>query len=53
LSDNKVVPFRKRPPSATELEVYRQITRNWSPQMKQVMFPEHFERDLGRAAKTP
>jgi hypothetical protein len=45
LSDNKVIPFRKRPPSQTELEVYRRITRQWSPELRQLMFPEHFKRD--------
>jgi hypothetical protein len=27
MTDRKVIPFRKRPPSEAELEVYRQITR--------------------------
>jgi hypothetical protein len=45
--ERKVIPFRKRPrpPSEAELEVYRQMTRNWSPQMRRLMFPEHFEKD--------
>jgi len=46
LTDNHtVVPFRKRPPSTPELEVYRQMTRHWAPELKQLMFPEHFKRD--------
>jgi hypothetical protein len=49
MSDRKVIPFRKRPPSQTELEVYRQMTRGWSPEMRQLMFPEHFRHDQGAA----
>jgi len=45
MSDNKVVPFRKRPPSEAELEVYRRITRNWHPAVRHLMLPEHFKRD--------
>jgi hypothetical protein len=40
-ADN-VIPFRKRPPSTAELDAYRQMTRHWSEEMKQLMFPEHF-----------
>jgi hypothetical protein len=50
MSDRKVLPFRKRPPSEEELEVYRQITRNWHPEMRRTMLPEHFKRDQ-RGAK--
>jgi hypothetical protein len=49
MSDRKVIPFRKRPPSEIELEVYRQITRGWRPEMRQLMFPEHFKHDQGAA----
>jgi hypothetical protein len=28
-----------------ELDVYRRITRAWSAEMKQMMFPEHFRHD--------
>jgi hypothetical protein len=42
VSDRKVIPFRKRRPSKSELAVYEQITRNWSPQMRQLMFPQYF-----------
>jgi hypothetical protein len=45
MSNDNVIPFRKRPPSESELEIYRQITRNWHPDMRRLMFPEHFERD--------
>lgn len=43
MSSDNVVPFRKRPPSEAELEVYRWITRGWNTQMRQMMFPEYFE----------
>ena len=45
MTDRKVVPFRKRPPSEAELAVYRHITRNWHPEMRQLMLPEHHKRD--------
>ena len=45
MSDNNVIPFRKRPPSQVEIEYYRMITRNWPPHMRQMMFPEHFKHD--------
>jgi len=44
-----VVPFRKRRPSEAELEVYRRITRGWHPELRRLMFPEHFKHDSGRA----
>jgi len=25
--------------------MYRQITRNWHPDMRRLMLPEHFKRD--------
>ena len=45
MSDNKVVPFRRREtkPSMNEIELYQRMTRNWSQQMRQMMFPIHFE----------
>jgi hypothetical protein len=48
MSDDKVIPFRKRPPSETELQVYRQMTRNWDPALRQMMFPEHFKHDQNK-----
>ena len=45
MSNDNVIPFRKRPPSETELEYYRIMTRDWHPQMRQAMFPELFEHD--------
>lgn len=43
-SDN-VIPFRKRSRSEAEMEVYRQATRNWTEQMRELMFPEHFRQE--------
>ena len=45
VSDRKVVPFRKRPPSGVELDVYRRMTRNWSAELRRLMFPEHARYD--------
>jgi hypothetical protein len=45
VSDRKVIPFRKPPPSKGELSVYRLMTRNWHPEMRQLIFPEHFKLD--------
>jgi hypothetical protein len=42
MSDAKVIPFRKRPPTKPQLEIYRMMTRSWSAQMKQMMFPDYF-----------
>jgi len=46
MSQNNIIPFRKRPPSENELEICRQVTRNWSQQMRELMLPEHFKREL-------
>ena len=53
MSDNKVVPFRKRPPSQAELEAYQTMTRHWSPTLRQKMFPEHFKREEQLEQRTP
>jgi hypothetical protein len=45
VSDRKIVPFRKRPPSGVELDVYRRMTRNWSAELRRLMFPEHARYD--------
>lgn len=50
MTDAKVIPFGKRPPSEAELEAYRQVTRNWHPEMRRLVFPEHFKKDQARAA---
>jgi hypothetical protein len=44
VSGEKVVPFRPRPPSEAELAVYKAITRNWHPELRQRMLPDHFRR---------
>jgi hypothetical protein len=43
MSDSNVIPFRRREvkPSTSEIEMYRKMTRNWSEQMRQLMFPMH------------
>lgn len=41
MTERKIIPFRRRPPSEAELEVYRRITRNWHPELRRMMFPEH------------
>jgi hypothetical protein len=48
VSRDNVIPFRKRPPSERELDVYRQMTRGWSAALRERMFPEHFRRDQQR-----
>ena len=53
MSGNKVIPFRRRPPSQTELEVYQRMTRHWSPTLRQMMFPEHFRRELEKEQGSP
>jgi hypothetical protein len=45
VSDDKVIPFRKRSPSENELEAFRVMTRNWHPDMRRLMFPDHVERE--------
>ena len=45
MSDDKIIPFRKRPPSENELEIFRKMTRNWHPDMRKLMFPEHVRHD--------
>jgi hypothetical protein len=45
MSDDVVIPFRKRPPSEAELEVYRRVTKSWPAEMRRLVFPEHFERE--------
>jgi hypothetical protein len=43
VSDSKVVPFRRRPPSQAELEAYQRMTRHWSPTLRQKLSPELFK----------
>jgi hypothetical protein len=53
VSDNKVVPFRRRPPSQAELEAYQRMTRHWSPTLRQMMFPEYFKREEQAESSSP
>jgi hypothetical protein len=46
VSADNVIPFRKRPPSDKEMDVYRQMTRRWSDASKQLLLPEHFSVEL-------
>jgi hypothetical protein len=50
---DNIIPFPKRPPSEGEMEAYRRSTRNWSAQLRQLIFPEHFklEEDGSRPAE--
>ena len=47
MSDDKVIPFKPRPReiSEQELEVFRRMTRNWHPQLRELILPEHARRD--------
>jgi hypothetical protein len=45
VSADNVIPFRKRPPSQPEMDVYRRMTRGWSAALRARMFPEHFRRE--------
>ena len=53
VSGNKVIPFRRRPPSQAELEAYQRMTRHWSPTLRQLMFPEHFKREQASEPGSP
>jgi hypothetical protein len=53
MSDSKVIPFRKRPPSQPALDVFRRMTQNWSPEMQRLLFPEHVRSEHGRDDKKP
>lgn len=51
MSDNKVVPFRKRrPDGAADVgrEMYERMTRHWHPEIKEMMFPEQFKQEQER-----
>jgi len=43
--DSNVIQFRKRPLAETELDAYRKMTRDWHPEMRRLMCPEHFRHD--------
>ncbi len=48
MSDSNVIPFRKRPPAEMGRERYERMTRDWHPELKQLMFPEYCEREAER-----
>jgi hypothetical protein len=48
---DNVIPFRKRAPSEAQLEVYRRMTRNWSSELKRLMFPEYFRHESAKASE--
>jgi hypothetical protein len=51
MSDDKVIPFKPRPRvlSQQELEVFRHATRNWHPQLRDLMFPDHVKQENERS----
>jgi hypothetical protein len=51
MSDEKVIPFRPRPRVIPEgeLEAVRHATRNWHPQLRELMFPEHAKLERERS----
>ena len=53
MSNQKNIPFPKRAPSRAELGAYRRMTHNWSPALRQLLFPEYFthEREAKRSSK--
>jgi hypothetical protein len=48
MSRQNVVPLRRRPPSQQELEVYRWMTRSWSPALRQLILPEYYRANLSK-----
>jgi hypothetical protein len=51
MSRDNIIPFRKRPPSDKEMDVYRVTTRRWSDASKQLLLPEHFSMELAEREK--
>ena len=43
MSDEKIIPFRPRPRviSDDELEAFLHATRNWPPQLRELMFRDY------------
>ena len=48
MSRSNVIPFRKRPPAKGELEAFRRMTRSWSPELRQLMFPRYVAEENGK-----
>ena len=45
-----IIPFRKKQPEREPIDelvmqAYRDWTKNWSDEMKQAIFPEHYAQD--------
>lgn len=49
MSRGNVIPFRKRPPSKGELDAFRRMTRSWSPELRQLMFPRYVAQQNNKA----
>jgi len=45
MAESNVIPFRKRRASDGEMAAYRMFTRNWSPELRQLMFPDYFREE--------
>jgi hypothetical protein len=45
MSRGNVIPFRKRAPSKGELDAFRRMTRSWSPELRQLMFPRYVAQE--------
>ena len=45
MDDRKVIPFRRPRPSEVQLQIYRQMTRSWHPDIRQLFLPEYFKLD--------
>jgi hypothetical protein len=46
MNDDKIIPFKPRPrvPSEQEIEAFLHATRNWPPQLRELLLPEHMKR---------
>ena len=52
MTDQNVIPFRRRPPSEGEMEAYRRMTQNWNAHLRQLLFPEHFKHEQDSAQRS-
>jgi hypothetical protein len=51
LSTDNILPFRKRPPSDKEMDVYREVTKRWTDASRQLLLPEHYSNEWVRRGK--
>jgi hypothetical protein len=51
MTNRKVIPFRKRAPSPSELLVYRHATSKRHPQLQQLLFTDDFRLEPPRPKK--